>query len=99
MKKLCAILTCIFCLLGFLPQISFAFPISGNGTLGSFVGDISYNPTNAELTVELTNTSPVDNGGYLTAFAFNNPSDSITSITGVSLSSTDGEHLGSNLIY
>ncbi len=90
MKKLCAILICIFCLLWFLPQISFAFPISGNGTLGRFVGDISYNPTDAELTVELTNTSPVDNGGYLTAFAFNNPFDS-DSITDVSLSSTDSD--------
>jgi hypothetical protein len=89
MKKLCAILICIFCLLGFFAQISFAFSISGNGTLGSFVGNISYNPTAAELTVELTNTSPVDNGGYITAFAFNNPSDGFISITDVSLSSTD----------
>ena len=96
MKKLCAILICIFCLLGFLPQISFAFlfPISGNGTLGSFTGYIDYSYTTdagAELTVELKNTSPVDNGGYLTAFAFNNPSDSITSITDVSLSNTDSD--------
>ena len=90
MKKLCAILICIFCLLGLLPQINYAFSISGNGTLGSFVGDISYNPTAAELTVELTNTSPVANGGYLTAFAFNNPFDSITA---VSLSSTDSDFL------
>lgn len=91
MKKLCAILICIFCLLGFLPQISFAFPISGNGTLGSFTGYIDYSYTTdaaAELTVELTNTSPVDNGGYITAFAFNNPFDSITD---VSLFSTDSD--------
>lgn len=86
MKKLCAISICIFCLLGFLPQISSAFQISGNGTLGSFEGDMSYNPTSAALTVSLINTSPVNNGGYITAFAFNNP---FGSITDVSFSSSD----------
>ncbi len=63
-----------------------AVPIFGNGTLGNFVGDISYNASIAELDVTLTNTSPVDNGGYVTAFAFNNPFDSITD---VSLSSSE----------
>ncbi len=56
--------------------------------MGSFDGNISYNPKVAALTVSLTNTSPVDNGGYITAFAFNNPFDSIAD---VSLSSTDSD--------
>jgi hypothetical protein len=57
--------------------------------LGSFSGTIDYNAVNAHsatLTIELQNTSPSANGGYLTAFAFDNPSDRIT---GAKLSSTN----------
>ena len=52
--------------------------------MGSFEGILDYDGINT-LTVSLTNTSP--DGGYLTAFALNNPGDSIESI--VSWSSTD----------
>jgi hypothetical protein len=69
---------------------SYGIPISvsadtANSTegLGSFTGSFDYSfssDTAAQITVELTNTSPVGNGGYLTAFAFNNPFDSISSV-------------------
>jgi len=56
----------------------------GNEDLGSFVGSLEYsfsNATTAELEIILTNNSPVDNGGFLTALAFNNPSNLITGVT------------------
>lgn len=62
-------------------------PISGNAGLsglGSFEGSLAYSATDAThatLTVVLKNTSPVGNGGYLTAFAFNNPAGSITGVS------------------
>jgi hypothetical protein len=60
-------------------SLSFALPISGSGTLGSFSGDFDsvYDSSILAniLTVSLTNTSPAANGGFLTAFAFNIPSD------------------------
>ncbi len=58
--------------------------MDGTGSLGSFTGSLSYNATDstsALLTIFLTNTSPAANGGYLTAFAFNNPSDLISNVT------------------
>jgi hypothetical protein len=64
-------------------------PIEGTGALGSYTGSFDYsasNSTTAQFTISLTNTSPADNGGYLTAFVFNNPFDYIT---GVSLVSSD----------
>jgi hypothetical protein len=42
--------------------------------IGSFNGTIEYasfTPTTGELTITLTNTSPVDNTGYITGFVFN----------------------------
>ncbi len=59
----------------------------GLSGLGSFQGSLDYQASdgqNAVLTVVLKNTSPVGNGGYLTAFVFNNPGNSITtaSLTG-----------------
>ncbi len=71
----------------------FALPISFYGGastgstegLGSFEGTLVYSSVSSELTIELTNTSDVGNGGYLTAFAFNNPGDAIT---GASLTSS-----------
>jgi hypothetical protein len=63
--------------------------IFGDGPLGDFEGSLSYNSinsSNASLTVILKNTSPVNNGGYLTAFAFNNPSNLINAVT---LNTTD----------
>ncbi|MBA2882893.1 hypothetical protein HNR65_003248 [Desulfosalsimonas propionicica] len=53
-----------------------AVPIYGEDgieSLGAFEGDFSFmaaSNTSATIDVSLTNTSPADNGGYLTAFAF-----------------------------
>lgn len=66
-----------------------AFPMFGDGVLGDFTGEFTYNASNstsAALTVKLTNTSLAANGGYLTAFAFNNPNNLISA---VALMSTD----------
>ncbi|MBM4273635.1 MAG: PEP-CTERM sorting domain-containing protein [Deltaproteobacteria bacterium] len=63
----------------------------GDGVHGDFSGTFSYSltpvsSTNALLTVQLQNTSPPDNGGFITAFAFNNPEDKITNVV---LTATD----------
>lgn len=60
-----------------------ALAISGTGALGSFTGNLTYTAatnTTATLNISLTNTSPVANGGYITAFVLNNPNNQITSI-------------------
>jgi hypothetical protein len=59
---------------------SFAFPISGSIGLegrGSFTGsfDLISSTNTTEIRISLTNTSSEVNGGFLTAFAFNIPSD------------------------
>jgi hypothetical protein len=59
-----------------IPVAAMADTISGTGALGSFSGSIDYvanTSTSATLTITLENTSPVANGGYITAFVFNNP--------------------------
>jgi hypothetical protein len=64
----------------------YAIPLDAHLTkseagLGDFTGSFDFSATNdttATITVVLTNTSPAANGGFLTAFAFNNPSDLIT---------------------
>lgn len=69
-------------LLGSASLSSAAIAISGGGAgsesgLGFFTGSLDYvatNATTASLTVNLKNTSPAANGGYLTGFAFNLPS-------------------------
>jgi hypothetical protein len=64
---------------------------NGLNNLGRFHGTFSYSysdSNHATLVIQLTNTSDPDNGGYLTAFAFNNPGNHIT---GASLHSTDGD--------
>lgn len=61
-----------------------AGPISGNGTLGDYTGSLTYLATdanNASLTITLNNTSAAANGGFLTAFVFNNPGNLITGAT------------------
>lgn len=80
-------------LLGVLVGSFLLFPVSanalgiyGNGPLGSFTGDFSYNDVLDTITVQLTNTSPVANGGFLTAFAFNNPGFISTSFKSTSSS-------------
>ena len=50
MKKY-PILISLICFLVFSSQEGFAIPISGNGDLGSFTGDISYDSSNTTLTV------------------------------------------------
>jgi hypothetical protein len=67
------------------PRVAAAAPITGDGSLGDFIGSFDYDPT-GRVIVSLTNTSAAANGGYITALAFNNPNDVIT---GVTLSSTD----------
>ena len=58
-----------------------AAPIVGTGSLGSFTGDLTYTAATATLKVNLTNTSPVANGGYITAFVLNNPANRIITIS------------------
>jgi hypothetical protein len=56
----------------------------GESGLGSFTGTLNVATVNtnaATLTFSLTNTSPVANGGLLTAFVFNNPDSSLYSVT------------------
>ena len=68
-----------------------ALVITGGGTggtstsnLGAYTGSFDYtafSDTSAQIQISLTNTSVASNGGYLTAIAFNNPSDYIQSST------------------
>jgi len=77
-----------------LPARADSVNLSGNvaastSGLGDFTGTLTYTDTNASsatLTIQLTNTSPLANGGYITGFVFNNPSDAIT---GINFSSTN----------
>ncbi|RMF93705.1 MAG: PEP-CTERM sorting domain-containing protein [Nitrospinota bacterium] len=91
MRFLAAILGGLCFLVLAFPQPGNAIPIVGDGPLGDFEAELTYeasSATEATLTITITNTSPVDNGGYLTAFVFNNPGDKITGIT---LSATDSD--------
>lgn len=50
---------------------------------GDCTGTLTFNSGTGVLTVSLTNTSPVANGGFLTAIAFQNPDEAdITGVTG-----------------
>ncbi|MCA9405862.1 MAG: PEP-CTERM sorting domain-containing protein [Candidatus Omnitrophica bacterium] len=68
-----------------LPTQAFAFiVIGGSGPWGSYTGSFDYqatNATSATLEIKLKNTSAALNGGYITALAFNNPSNLITGVT------------------
>ncbi len=80
------VISSVLLLLAAFPQPSHAIPIFGDGTgstegLASFTGDFTYNSTLSQLTVSLTNTTPDADGGFLTAFAFNNPGDQISRVT------------------
>lgn len=92
MKKLCfskIVLALTLVTLLFSPKEAKAFLLLGDGALGDYTGSFTYaaaNASSAQIVVSLTNTSPVANGGFITALAFNNPLDLIT---GVSLASTD----------
>jgi len=93
MQKISKLSAFVLWTIGFLvlvPPSSDAFILlEGTGPLGSFSGSLDYsfsNATTAELEIILQNTSPADNGGFLTAFVFNNPNNSIT---GISLTPSD----------
>lgn len=95
MATILAILSSLFLLFTAFPQSSYALVISGDTAastdgLGNFTGELTYTPdtTSAMLEVELTNTSPAANGGFITAFLLNNP---LNLISNVSLSSTDSD--------
>ncbi len=68
-----------------LPALGESVMISGSGDWGSFQGSLAFtcqnSPNEAALVVELTNTSGMSNGGYITGFAFNNPGNSISAVT------------------
>jgi len=83
MKKSSLFIAIILACMIMLPAGAFALPISGSGAWGSFTGSLEYRyeaSNSAYLTISLTNTSPAANGGYLVAFAFNNPGNNIVSI-------------------
>jgi len=67
---------------------------SGLGTFDASLMYTAADASNATLVVSLTNTSPAANGGYITAFAFNNPLDLITGVTLASTSGTFDDLLG-----
>jgi hypothetical protein len=52
--------------------------------LGAYVATLDYDSTTFKLTIDIENTSPAANTGFLTAFVLNSPT---TDITGVTLSS------------
>jgi len=89
-KKSILTIAAMLCFVG-APTQSTAVPIEGDGPLGDFSGIFTYvadSAKQATIEIELKNTSPCSNGGYLTAFAFNLPSGYIT---GVSLDSSDDD--------
>ena len=62
-------------------KAAFISPGISTESLGSFSGSlgVGFVSTNeATLTISLTNTSPVLNGGKITAFVFNNPNNAFT---------------------
>jgi hypothetical protein len=70
-----------------------AFITNGISTesLGTFSGSLSLATVDADtatLTISLTNTSPAANGGFITAFVFNNPGDAFTIAYGSSTLAT-----------
>ncbi len=78
-----------FAFITFCPVISYADTFTGDTSrsserLGDFIAEFSYrffSPTSAELDVNLKNTSPSGNGGFLTGFVFNNPNNFITKVS------------------
>ncbi len=73
--------------------------------LGSFTGSIGVSnntATTATITVMLTNTSPLANGGFITAFAFNDPGTAsggdIERVTGFTATDPDFDLLGGPVV-
>jgi hypothetical protein len=78
--------------LAVLPAMAGAIPIFGTGSLGSFTGSLEYTSggdTSGAVDVELSNTSPVANGGFITAFVFNIPAGA--SLSSVILTPSDAD--------
>jgi hypothetical protein len=92
MRFLVAILAITLGLITFAPQGVLASSVdiygddstgSDNG-IGSFTGSMTYtaiDEMNATLEVELTNTTALGNGGFITAFVFNVESDQVDGIS------------------
>jgi len=94
-----AIISCLFITgTGTASIVSSTTNIFGNGTanddgvqIGFFTGTMTYqfdnesNGASSTLILTLTNTSPESNGGFLVAFAFNNPENLINAVTLVTL--------------
>jgi len=95
MAAIAAIISSLLLVFAAFPQSSYAGMIVGNVAgstegLGNFTGNLAYSFTdanNAQLIVPLTNTTPAG-GGFITAFAFNNPGGKITGVSLASTSST-----------
>src|SRR5688572_15968063 len=64
---------------GQLVHIESAYNVN-NPAIGFFTGTLEYIQGTSTFHVSLTNTSPIANGGYITAFAFNNPGNVITDV-------------------
>jgi hypothetical protein len=103
MRIFFTVLVSMVLVFGVFVSSSLALPIYGNSTtgategIGSFAGEITYNftsDTEATLTVKLENTSPVDNEGFITAFAFNNPDNKIASVFLESTTDSDFHLIG-----
>jgi hypothetical protein len=68
-KRLLAAAAALFVFIA--PASAAPVAIFGEGDLGSFTGLFDYQPEASKLSISLTNTSPADNGGYITGFVFN----------------------------
>ncbi|MBI3407427.1 MAG: PEP-CTERM sorting domain-containing protein [Planctomycetes bacterium] len=80
-------------------QIAFS-GTEGNKGRGSFQGTLAYTDVDAHhaiLTLVLQNTSPEAHGGFLTAFAFNNPGNKIQTVELVPILVPIGEGAGANV--
>ncbi len=88
------VISSVLLLLAAFPQPSYALMIFGDTAgstegLGNFTGELTYSSSgggNAQLVVKLTNTTDPAEGGFITAFAFNNPIELIFGVPLVSSS-------------
>jgi hypothetical protein len=86
-RWLVALPLCTLCALAASAGASRAGPIygvTGTGGAGQFTAWVEYTspgPGSATLTVELRNTSPPANGGFITAFALDTPPGGLTGVT------------------
>jgi hypothetical protein len=79
------------------PAGAVPIPIFGSGLLGSFTGTFDYtaiDDTSGTVSVSLTNTTPLGNGGFLTAFVFNLPFPGVVTAAPLTSSDTDFATIG-----